>query len=54
MPQPALRFGFVFNRFSEGLTLGVGFKSGRFSFDYGHGDAKSMKALSNATFSVEF
>ncbi|TPW20651.1 MAG: hypothetical protein FD126_1466, partial [Elusimicrobia bacterium] len=54
LSRVALRFGFVFNRFSEGLTLGVGFKTGRFSFDYGHGDAKGMKAMSNATFSIEF
>ena len=50
----ALRFGWVFNRFAEGMTLGAGFKSGRYSFDYGHGDSKEMKAVSNVTFSVAF
>lgn len=54
MSRVAIRLGYVFNRFSEGLTVGAGFRSGRFSFDYGHGDAKEMKALSNATFSMAF
>lgn len=54
MTRVALRFGYAFNQASEGMTLGVGFKTGRFSFDYGHGDAKGLKALSNATFSIEF
>lgn len=54
MNRVAVRFGHVFNRFSEGFTLGAGFKSGRYSFDYGHGDGKEMKGLSNATFSIAF
>lgn len=54
MSRVAVRFGFVFNRFSEGLTLGLGFRTGRYSFDYGYGDAKEMKALSNVTFSIDF
>lgn len=54
MSRVALRFGWVMNRDSEGMTIGAGFKSGRFAFDYGHGDAKDMKGLSNATFSVAF
>lgn len=54
MSRVALRFGWVGNRDAEGLTLGAGFKTGRFTFDYAHGDAKEMKALSNATFSIAF
>ncbi|TBR23163.1 PorV/PorQ family protein [bacterium] len=54
MSRIALRFGWVFNRFAEGFTLGAGFKTGRYTFDFGHGDTKTMKGLTSASFTVEF
>lgn len=54
LSRVALRFGHVFKRQAEGTTFGAGFKAGRYSFDYGYGDAKELKGLSSVTFSVEF
>lgn len=54
MSRVALRFGWVFNRFSEGMTFGAGFKSGRLSFDYGFGSAGEMRNLQNITLGLSF
>ncbi|MBI3300160.1 MAG: PorV/PorQ family protein [Elusimicrobia bacterium] len=50
----ALRFGWVFNRFAEGMSFGLGFKAGRLGFDYGYGSAGELSALQNVSMSWTF
>lgn len=50
----ALRFGWVFNRYAEGMTFGAGFRSGRLTLDYGYGSARELRALQNVTLGLLF
>lgn len=50
----ALRVGWVFKSFSEGMTFGAGFKAGRLRFDYGYGSAREMRSLQNISLGYEF
>lgn len=54
MTRIALRFGWVFKSFSEGMTFGAGFKAGKLRFDYGYGSTREMRGLQNITLGYEF
>ncbi|MBI2363026.1 MAG: PorV/PorQ family protein [Elusimicrobia bacterium] len=54
MTRIALRFGWVFKSFSEGMTFGAGFKAGKLRFDYGYGSAREMRGLQNISLGYEF
>ncbi|MDE2291537.1 MAG: PorV/PorQ family protein, partial [Elusimicrobia bacterium] len=54
LSRVALRAGWVFNTFGEGLCFGAGLRHGSFAFDYGYGAVKEMVGMQNVTLSYTF
>ncbi|MFH2201968.1 MAG: PorV/PorQ family protein [Elusimicrobiota bacterium] len=50
----ALRSGWIFNRETEGLTFGVGFRQGIVGLDYAFGSNSAMGSLQHFTLSIVF
>lgn len=50
----ALRFGYLFNRDLDSLTVGIGFKEKRFFFDYALGVKRAIKNVHNFSLGVQF
>jgi hypothetical protein len=49
-----LRFGYLFGRDLDSLTVGLGMKEGRFTFDYALGVMKTVKNAHHISFGVKF
>ncbi|PCI37233.1 MAG: hypothetical protein COB53_07110 [Elusimicrobia bacterium] len=50
----ALRFGWIFGRFAESATAGIGFKGKHYDIDYAFGSSSSLGNLQHLTFTHYF